>query len=314
MPKILVTGYSGFVGQHLLSRFKDLDNVNLLGRSKSLQANNCLVANIDASSNYSSILEGVKVVIHIAAKTHVMNDSSLDLNTYREVNTAGALNLAKQASKSGCKRFIFISTVKVNGESTKNNIPFKSTDKRRPQDFYGQSKSEAEELLIKFAKESDLEVVIIRSPLIYGANVKANFASLFNLASTNILLPFGCIKNNRRSLVSVYNLVDLIERCIDHPKAANQIFLASDDDDLSTVEMVKLMAKVQNVKPRLLPVPVWVLKLLGKLIGKSKMISRLTESLQIDITHTKETLDWRPPYSVEEGFAKCVQNKKVNKK
>tara|TARA_Y100000766_G_scaffold279233_1_gene287139 strand:- start:2797 stop:3735 length:939 start_codon:yes stop_codon:yes gene_type:complete len=310
MKKLLVTGYSGFVGKHLLSRYKTLENINLLGRGKFPKANDCLFADIDSTSNYSSILEGVDVVIHIAAITNVM-DNSLDesLSIYREVNTAGTINLAKQAAEAGSKRFIFISSIKVNGESTQTGVPFRSTDKRQPKDFYGQSKSEAEELLMKLARETSLEVVIIRPPLIYGADVKANFASLFNLVSKKIFLPFGSINNNRRSLVSVYNLVDLIHNCIDHPKAGNQIFLVSDDQDLSTTDMVKLMAKVQGNKPRLLPVPVWILKLLGKLIGKPDMISRLTESLQVDITHTKEVMDWKPPHSVEQGFTKCVQNK-----
>ena len=313
---ILVTGYSGFVGGHLLNNLDSLDNINLLGRSVPDKCNQHLKASISPNEDYSSILYDVSVVIHIAARAHIMNDTAIDpLEEFRAVNTLGTLNLARQAVEAGVKRFIFVSSVKVNGESTHNSQAFTNTDIPNPEDPYGISKSDAESELKQLSDETGLEVVIIRPPLVYGEDVKANFAALLNLVTKKIPLPFGSINDNRRSLVSVYNLVDLIETCIHHPNAANQTFLVSDDHDLSTTEMVKLMAKVQGVKPWLLPVPVWILKLIGKMTGKSDMISRLTDSLQVDITHTKDTLDWTPPFSVEEGFAKSLQtpgNKKIS--
>jgi UDP-glucose 4-epimerase len=314
--KVLVTGYSGFVGGHLLNKLEYIYNIHLLGRTSPNSCYKHLLVSISHDDDYSSILTDVSVVIHIAARAHIMNDTATNpLDEFRVVNTQGTLNLARQAVSAGVKRFIFVSSVKVNGESTLNGQAFYNTDKACPEDPYGISKADAEFDLRQLSEETGLEVVIIRPPLVYGEGVKANFAALLNLVTKKIPLPFGLINENRRSLVSVYNLVDLIETCIHHPNAANQTFLVSDDHDLSTTEMIKLMAKVQDVKPWLLPFPVWTLKLLGKITGKSDMISRLTDSLQVDITHTKETLDWTPPYSVEEGFAKCVQtprNKKTS--
>lgn len=302
-----LTGGNGFLGGRIL-QIATTAKVKCYGRRqpKNLKGDHFYNGNINGNANFSSFLNELDTVIHCAA--HVMNDnSSILLEEFREVNTYGTLNLAKQAADAGVKRFIFISSIKVNGELTDVGIPFNAHDVCIPTDFYGLSKYEAEVGLRKIANETGMEVVIIRPPLVYGHGVKANFSALLNLVTKKIPLPFGSIKNNQRSLVSVYNLVDLIDKCIYHPNAANQTFLVSDDHDLSTTEMVKLMAKVQGVKPWLIPVPVWMLKFLGKITGKSDMISRLTDSLQVDITHTRETLDWTPPYSVEDGFAMCVQ-------
>ena len=312
MKKILITGYSGFVGSHLLSLLKDKFEINLLGRSEPYI--NCTFehSSIDNISNYSYILSNVDIVIHIAARVHVMKDTSYDpLGEFRAVNTAGTINLAKQAADAGVKRFIFISSIKVNGESTSNTSPFQSSDIPKPEDPYGISKSEAEEQLIELGRERGLEIVIIRPPLVYGEGVKANFASLFKFVGKRIPLPFRAITNNKRSLVSVYNLVDLIKVCVDHPNAANQIFLVSDDKDISTSEMVALMAKVQGFPNYSLPLPVWCFHLIGKLLSKQDVIDRLVGSLQVDITHTKNTLNWTPPFSIEEGFAKCIERRDV---
>lgn len=281
---------------------KQSHQINLLGRKDS-DLGNVYKYNIDAKSNYKDALQGVSCVFHIAARVHIMNDDSVDpLAEFKAVNTYGTLNLAKQAAQAGVKRFIFVSSIKVNGETTSGKQPFTSKDKRMPEDPYGISKSEAEQQLLELGKQTGMEIVIIRPPLVYGEGVKANFASLMRLVGKGLPLPFRLITKNKRSLVSVYNLVDLIKVCIDHPKAANQVFLASDDHDLSTAEIVALMAKVQG-KPNLaIPVPVWCFKLAGKLLGKQAVIDRLTGSLQLDITHTKNTLNWSPPYSVEHGF------------
>ena len=302
MKRLLVTGYSGFVGNKLVSQLQGSYQLNLLGRKQS-HLGQVFTHNIDSISCYTSALENVDVVVHCAARVHIMDDVVSDsLNEFRAVNTLGTLNLAKQAAQAGVKRFIFLSTIKVNGESTSGKAPYTAHDQRAAEDPYGISKSEAEQLLLELGKQTDMEIVIIRPPLVYGKGVKANFASLMHFVGKGLPLPFRSIKNNKRSLVSVYNLVDLIKVCIEHPNAANQVFLASDDNDLSTAEMVALMARVQGKRNIALPVPVWCFKLAGKLLNKTDIIDRLTGSLQLDITHTKNTLNWTPPYSVEHGF------------
>lgn len=306
---IAVTGYSGFVGLHLLAALDD-ENCLLLGRKCQNNLNPHCDFNLDLI-DYTEVglaLVPVNTLIHIAARAHVMNDDSQDpLAEFRKVNTYGTLNLAKQAAAAGVKRFIYISSIKVNGESTVSGTAYKFNDQHGPQDPYGLSKSEAETQLLTLGEEAGMEIVVIRPPLVYGEGVKANFAALFKLVATGLPLPFRFIKKNKRSMVSVYNLVDLIKTCIEHPKAANQVFLASDDDDLSTSEMVALMAKVQGKFNFSLPVPVWILNLAAKLLNKQAVVDRLTGSLQLDIEHTKNTLNWKPPYSVEHGFKLSVK-------
>ena len=310
--KILITGYSGFVGSYLLEQLIFNYDLKLLGRTTPPIECEFLQASIGSKADYSSIIKDIDVVIHIAARVHIMNDSVLDpLEEFRDVNVRGTLNLAKQALESGVKRFIYISSIKVNGEKTSINLPFTNADKHRPEDPYGVSKSEAENQLLALSQETGLEIVIIRPPLVYGEGVKGNFASLLKMVVKRIPLPFRAITNNKRSLVSVYNLVDLIKVCVDHPNAANQIFLVSDDNDISTSEMVALMAKVQCCPNYSLPLPVWCFHLLGKLLSKQDVIDRLVGSLQVDITHTKNTLNWTPPFSIEEGFAKCIERRDV---
>ncbi|WP_440054144.1 UDP-glucose 4-epimerase family protein [Pseudoalteromonas sp. T1lg65] len=302
MTNVLVTGATGFIGKHLTEIIKDSYSLKLLSRS-GLQCENHYNADIAKDTDYLNLLNNVEVVIHCAARAHVMDDLARDpLSEFRAVNTAGTLNLAKQSAQVGVKRFIFISSIKVNGESTTSTRPFTADKIPAPEDPYGISKAEAEEQLLELGKQTGMEVVIIRPPLVYGEGVKANFASLMKLVGKGLPLPFRAIKNNKRSLVSVYNLVDLIKVCIEHPKAANQIFLVSDGHDLSIAEIVALMAKVQNKKNLALPVPVWCFNLAGMLLNKQTIIDRLTGSLQLDITHTKNTLNWSPPYSIEHGF------------
>lgn len=266
------------------------------------------VGDINASTDFELPLKNTTVVVHCAARAHVMDDKEAEpLTLYREVNTAGTVNLAKQAIDSGVKRFIFISSIKVNGEGTLVGCPFKTEDNHAPEDDYGLSKSEAEKQLVALAKDSSMEVVIIRPTIVYGPGVKANFASLMRLVSKGIPLPFGSITQNKRSLVSINNLVDLIVTCIDHPKAANQVFLVSDDHDVSTAEMVRELAIALDKPTWQLPVPIWCYKLFGKLFGKSDIVDRLTGTLQVDISHTKETLGWKPPQTLQEGFKQTAQ-------
>lgn len=309
---ILLTGYSGFVGKELLNKLTDY-NVHLLGRNKSFIAElesdiNYTNLDINSSTNYANSLENIEAVIHCAGRAHIMNDSEDDpLAAFREVNTFGTINLAQQAAQAGVKRFIFISSIKVNGEGTEIGYPFTAEVNEAPTDPYGLSKYEAEKGLLAIAEETGMEVVIIRPPLIYGPGVKANFKSMLTLVSKGIPLPFGGIRGNLRSLVSLDNLIDLILTCIKHPNAANQVFLVSDDKDISTADMFKNLAFAFNRTNRLLPIPAIFFKLSLSLIGKSKVYQRLGGSLQVDISDTCRKLDWKPPVTLKDGFAKTAR-------
>jgi UDP-glucose 4-epimerase len=312
MMNILLTGSTGFVGSMLRTTLSSHNyKMFLLLRNPVKDLffeESTFLLPINGSVDYTDVVKDIDCIIHCAARVHIMDDSASDpLGEFREVNTYGTIKLARQAAEAGVKRFIFISSIKVNGESTEIDKPFKSSDSRSVVDYYGQSKAEAEDLLLQLAAETGLEVVIIRPTLVYGPGVKANFASLLNLVSRGFPLPLGCINTNRRSLVSVTNLVDLITTCIEHPKAVNQTFLVSDDHDLSTSEMVAQMARAL-CKPQLqLPMPKWCFKLAGKLFRKRDVVDRLLGSLQVDISHTKETLCWVPPQSLEAGFKQTAQ-------
>ncbi|MDX5407748.1 MAG: SDR family oxidoreductase [Chromatiaceae bacterium] len=306
--KVLLTGATGFVGRAVLLKLGS-KVTGTVGRSKPAHfSGRHFQEEISAAADFQAALSGVSVVVHCAARVHMMNDNSSDpLAAFREVNTFGTLNLARQAAASGVKRFIFLSSIKVNGESTLVDKPFKYDDVAKPEDAYGISKAEAEAGLRQIGAETGMEVVIIRPPLVYGPGVKANFAAMLKLAQKNLPLPLGGI-HNKRSLVALDNLVDLIVTCIDHPNAANQTFLVSDDKDVSTTELLKLMTRAAGKKPWLIPVPMSWLKLAGKLTGKQAVIERLCGNLQVDITHTKQTLGWTPPVTVEEGIARCFNS------
>lgn len=307
MAKVLLTGSTGFVGAAVLATLKELPEIQVVATIRKAKAeidrNTVVIGDIDGDTDFSAALTGTDIVIHCAARAHIMHDDIADpMAEYRRVNVTGTMNLARQAARYGVKRFIFISSIKVNGESTTRQPKFTAFDIPAPLDAYGQSKAEAEQALLELSRESNMDVVIIRPTLVYGPAVKANFASLFSFVSRGIPLPFACICNNKRSLVSVTNLVDLIITCIDHPKAANQIFLVSDDYDVSTSEMVREMATALGKPTWQIPVPVWLYGFAGKLFSKPDIVNRLTGSLQVDITHTKETLDWVPKETMQEGF------------
>lgn len=308
---ILVTGSNGFVGRALVDRLKfQFDEIRLLDRNSINRNSNFpyYQMSINSVGNYNDALIGCDVVIHCAAKVHSMNENAASSNDlYKDTNILGTLNLAKQAVKAGVKRFIFLSSIKAVGEHTLHKIPFHIGSECNPEDDYGNSKREAELGLLHIAKESDLEVVIIRPTLVYGPYVKGNFELLMRLISKGIPLPVGCLKDNHRSLVSVVNLVDLLATCVDHPRASNQIFLVSDDEDISTSEMVYEMSKILGKTNLQLPVPKFIFKLFGDIFGKQKFVDRLIGSLQVDITHTKDTLDWIPPQSLEDGFNQTAQ-------
>ena len=307
--KILLTGASGFIGSKIISALdkKNIKHVDVL-RSK---INNpgkgqYQVDSIDGDTTWENAFDKVNVVVHTAARAHIMNDEVLDpLTEYRAVNTEGTLNLARQAATNGVKRFIFVSSIKVNGEATSGTKPFTEQILPEPQDPYGISKMEAEDGLRILASETGMEVVIIRPPLVYGPNVKANFLNLMKLADTGIPLPFGAI-NNKRSMVYVENLVDFIIKCIDHPAAANQTFLISDDKDLSLTGLLKLIRSAFGRSLRLLPVPALLFHIVGKITGKTAVVDRLIGDLQVDSSKAENLLGWTPPFTVEEGIKATV--------
>ena len=237
-----------------------------------------------------------------------MKDEEADpLAEYRRVNVEGTLNLARQAADAGVRRFIFISSVKVNGEQTPPGKPFGAEDRPVPEDAYGISKWEAEQGLQQLAAETGMELVVIRPPLVYGPGVKGNFAAMIRLVEKGIPLPLGAI-HNQRTLVALDNLVDLIIRCIDHPAAANQVFLAGDGEDLSTTELLRRLGKAMGRPVRLLPVPESLLVLGATLLGKQAVARRLLGSLQVDISKARDLLGWEPPLSVDEGLRRCFSS------
>lgn len=308
---VLLTGANGFVGSRLLLRLERCSSVKALGVCRRLprgEASSSLAVIGDlVDADLRAIVAGRDVLIHAAARVHIMQDEVENpLAEYRRVNVVGTLNLARQAAAAGCKRFIFISSIKVNGEFTDKQEPFRAGEVPAPEDEYGISKFEAEQGLRKLSADTGMEVVIIRPPLIYGAGVKGNFASMTRLVEKGIPLPLGAI-NNKRSLVGIDNLVDLIIRCIDHPAAANQVFLAGDGEDLSTTELLRGVGEAMGKPARLIPVPAGLLQLGATLLGKKAMAQRLLGSLQVDISKTCELLDWKPPYTVQEGLRRCFE-------
>ena len=259
-----------------------------------------IVGSVDDGVDWSSALDGMDVVVHLAARVHVMHETVSDpLLVFRATNVEGTLNLAKQAAAAGVRRFIFISSTGVNGAQT--TLPFTELDSPNPHNAYTLSKWEAEQGLQEISKETGLEIVIIRPPLVYGAHAPGNFASLIRAVQRGIPLPLGAI-HNKRSFVYVGNLVSLILRCIDQPAAANQVFLVSDGCDLSTTELLRGCAKALGVKSRLLPVPQKLIEAGSALIGKRDVAQRLCGNLQVDITKARTLLGWTPPISVTDGL------------
>ncbi len=304
---ILVTGASGFVGRALCESLVKSAPLCISVRDKSKTE---LFANVDIfeasmlpDQGWSSALSGVSVVVHCAARVHLINDVAADpLLEFRRVNVEGTLNLARQAAKAGVRHFVFISSIKVNGEFTVLGHPFTADQIPAPIEPYGISKYEAEMGLKILAREMGMELVVIRSPLVYGPRVKANFLSMMNWLSWPIPLPLGGITNNLRSFVFIDNLVSLIVTCINHPAAANQTFLVSDDIDLSTRQLLERMALALGRPVKLITVPTSLFTLVAKLIGRPSFSQRLFCSLQVDIKKTKDLLGWSPPVSVNEGL------------
>ena len=308
--RVLITGATGFVGKALANKLC-LDGCLVVAAVRresaipGLDVDSVKVGDISAQTDWQQALNKIDVVIHCAARAHIMNDTAADpLAEFRQVNTAATLNLARQAAVVGVRRFVFISSIKVNGEWTEG-IPFSPEDAFVPTDPYGLSKYEAEQGLLDLAKETDLEVVIIRPTLVYGLGVKGNFSSLLKWMKKGVPLPFGAI-HNQRSLVALDNLVSFITHCIDHPKAANEVFLISDGEDVSTTELLRKVSHAFGRRALLLPIPVGLMTFPAKLLSKDDVANRLFGSLQVDSSKAHELLGWEPIITMDEQLKKTV--------
>ena len=308
---VAVTGATGFLGAALVARLaRDRNNVVACVRRDDAAVPDGVqivrVGNLSDYADWSGAVTGVDAVVHCAGRVHVMEDTATDpLAAFRAVNVDGTLNLARHAVNAGVKRFVFISSIGVNGSQTESGKPFSEAYQPKPHNDYALSKWEAERGLIRISDESELEVVIIRPPLVYGFNAPGNFGSLMRAVQRSWPLPLGAV-HNQRSLIALDNLVDFIVTCITHPQAANQTFLVSDGQDLSTTELVRGMALAAGVPARLLPVPVWALQAGASLLGKGDAVQRLCGNLQVDISKARSLLGWVPPVSVEEGLRRAM--------
>ncbi|ATN13370.1 NAD-dependent dehydratase [Pseudomonas sp. FDAARGOS_380] len=312
--RLLVTGSSGFVGRHLIQQLQgstDLQVRALVRRLPDVSASDveyAVLPDFSAVSPEHPAVQGVDVVVHLASRVHVMNDTEVDpLAAFRRVNVGHTLALARSAAAAGARRFVFVSSVKVNGEKTALGRPFRETDPSAPVDPYGISKMEAEDALKALALDTGLEVVIIRPVLVYGPGVKANFESMMKWLVKRVPLPFGAIRN-QRSLVALDNLVSLILTCTTHPAASNQVFLASDGEDVSTTELLRKFAIALDAPARLIPIPQWLLVWGAMLLGKKALSQRLCGSLQVDITKARKVLGWQPPLTLEQGLEVTAQH------
>lgn len=315
--KILVTGANGFIGRAMLMRLLALPQAQVVGcvRASSARARVPVVdgttiitvaRGLGADTDWSGALEGVDCVVHAAARVQAMQPGEADpLPDFRRVNVQGSLCLARQAAAAGVRRFVFVSSIKVNGESTAPGRAFSAADVPAPLDAYGVSKWEAEQGLWSIARATGMELVVVRPPLVYGPGVKANFAALLKLARRGWPLPLGAV-DNRRSYVALDNLVDFLAHCLVEAGAANQTFVVSDGQDLSTCELVLGMAHAAGVRARLLYVPVWLLRLSATLLGRRAMAQRLLGNLQLDNAKAQTMLGWTPPLPVDEALRRVV--------
>jgi len=309
---VLITGATGFIGSALMRRLVLQGESAIVAAVRRPQCDLpkgvriVQVGDLLPDSRWQDALQSVKVVVHAAARVHVMNDTIGDpLAEFRRVNVLGTLNLARQAAEAGVARLVFISSIKVNGEMTLPGRAFQPHDDPAPVDPYGISKMEAELGLRDLAAQTGMEVVIVRPPLVYGPGVKANFRSMMYWLRRGVPLPLGAI-DNRRSLVALDNLVDLIVRCMSHPAAANETFLASDGEDVSTTQLLRRLARALRVRARLVPIAPTVLQFGAALVGRRDIAQRLCDSLQVDISQTTGMLGWAPPVSLDKALQQAA--------
>lgn len=302
MGMTLITGASGFVGSHLVAEM-GRRRLAVRGVARKTMPGLVTVPSYGTDMDWRELLTGIDAVVHLAARVHVMRETAADpLAMFRAANVDATMNLARQAAASGARRFVFVSSIKVNGERTEPGKPFTAADPPAPQDPYGVSKAEAEAALMALGRQTGLEVTIVRPPLVYGSGVRGNFRSLMKWAASGMPSIFPAVRN-KRSFIHVDNLCDLLITAIDHPNAANRLFLASDGEDLSTHELLLRLARAAGRRPGSIPVPPAVLQGLGALLGRRDMVARLTDNLQVDITETCRTLEWRPPLSLDAALA-----------
>lgn len=318
--RLLVTGASGFVGGAFCCAALKCGfsvravyrhpSMNELGLEKAPGYESLLGPDLSADGDWRSALAGVDAVVHTAARVHVISETKADAFTaYRKVNVEGTVNLARQSVQAGVRRFVFVSSIKVNGEATRPGQPFCAEDAPSSFDPYGLSKLEAEQRLLELSAETGIEVVIVRPPLIYGPGVKANFASMMRWVARGVPLPLGRI-HNARSMVALDNLLDLLITCLTHPAAAGQIFLVSDGEDVSTTELLRRTARAMDKKVILLPVPASWLKFGAAFLGKRAVAQRLCGSLQVDIGKTRHMLGWNPRLTLDQGLKQAVKDMK----
>jgi nucleoside-diphosphate-sugar epimerase len=308
MTTVAVTGATGFVGSRVVARLACASSLRVRAavRRESVElpagVERVVIGDLAPDTDWASAVAGADAVVHLAARVHVMREKVADpLAEFRRVNVGGSLNLARQAAAAGVKRFVFLSSAKVNGETG----AYTEADPPAPEDAYGTSKHEAELGLRQVAAESGMEVAIIRPPLVYGPGAKANFRALMRAVALGIPLPLGAI-HNRRSLVALDNLVDFIITCTGHAAVANETFLVSDGEDLSTTDLIRRLARAMGRPARLIPVPASVLMAGAAVLGRRDIARRLLGSLQVDISKARRLVGWAPPISVDEGLRRAA--------
>lgn len=308
--RVIVTGANGFVGRALcaeaLGRGFIVRGIIRSPCDLPMGVENIVVDSIDGNTDWRDTLTGCGIVIHLAARVHVMCDEAEDpLVEFRRVNTAGTEHLARCAAASGVKRLLYVSSIKVNGEETRNGHSYSEQDTPAPLDPYGVSKWEAEQALQCVVQETGLQVVIVRPPLVYGAGVKGNFAQMMRVIACGIPLPFASV-HNRRDLLYVGNLVDALLVCATHPAAAGRTYLLSDGESISTPDLLRSLAEAMDVPSRVFPCPLLLLEIAGKMVGKSAQAERLLGSLQVDSSTTRRELNWQPPYTLQQGLQRTA--------
>jgi nucleoside-diphosphate-sugar epimerase len=312
MASILVTGSNGFVGSAFCTEaarrgYKIRAAQRAIPNSQNCGYERIEISHIDSDTDWSDALKGCDSVVHLASRVHVMRDHVANpLEEFRKINVAGTERLARSAAACGVKRLVFVSSIKVNGESTLADRKFLETDEPSPHDPYAISKCETESILHRVSEETGLEIVIVRPPLVYGAGVKGNLVQMLNVLAKDLPLPLASVRN-LRSLVYVENLVDALILCTTHPAAAGQTYLVSDGDDVSTPDLLRHLGVPMGHPARLIPCPMFILNLAGHISGKSAQIERLVGSLQVDSTKIRRELNWTPPYNLQQGLHATAQ-------